>query len=446
MNKLFFENVLLPQGWAHNVSIEVDGAGVITAIKPDQSSSSSNGKIAVAGMANLHSHAFQRAMAGLGEWAGQNADDSFWSWREVMYDFVQKLRPRDLHAIASQLYVEMLEAGFTAVGEFHYLHHQADGRPYDNLIEMSEQVMNAAQQVGIAQTLLPVFYQYGGFGNQAINDHQKRFANDTERFLALVKKAHGKANGRNMIGIAPHSLRAVSPESLKEVMAASSNYPIHIHIAEQVKEVEDCIAWSGARPVQWLLDNVEVSDRWCLVHATHLNDNEIDGIANAKAVAGLCPITEANLGDGIFDGVKYHGKWGIGSDSNIRICVAEELRTLEYSQRLRDLKRNRLTKPHQANGRALFDKATKGGAQALGQPMGSLQVGKMADIVSLDAHHPALIGRMNDNWLNGWIFSGDAHCVKDVWVSGKHIIKQGRHPKRQSVVESFAATMQYLMQ
>ena len=447
MNKLFFENALLPQGWARNVLIERDDAGIITAITPNHPSQTINGKIAVAGMANLHSHAFQRAMAGLGEWAGETANDSFWSWREVMYRFVQRLRPQDLHAIASQLYVEMLEAGFTAVGEFHYLHHQADGTPYEDLAEMSQQVMAAANDAGIAQTLLPVFYAQGGFDGAKISENQKRFYNDVERFQKLVEKARSAATGRNIVGIAPHSLRAVTPISLKELLAANPNHPIHIHIAEQVKEVEDCVTWSNARPVQWLLDNADVNDRWCLVHATHLDEGEIKQLANSNAVAGLCPITEANLGDGIFEGVKYsgaQGKWGVGSDSNIRICVAEELRAYEYSQRLRDLGRNCLAKPNQATGRALFDAAALGGAQALGQSMGNIAVGKSCDIISLNAHHPALIGKADDDWLNAWIFAGDKSCVHHVWVSGKQQVRDGQHIKRQSIVENFATTMQYL--
>ena len=447
MKKLFFENVLLPKGWGRNVQIKVDDAGMIAAITPDSPAQASNGTVAVAGMANLHSHAFQRAMAGLGEWAGKTANDSFWSWREVMYQFVQRLRPQDLHAIASQLYVEMLEAGFTAVGEFHYLHHQTDGTPYDNITEMSQQVMAAANQTGIAQTLLPVFYAQGGFGAVEINEHQKRFYNNTEQFQILVEQTRSAATGRTIVGIAPHSLRAATPESLQQLVAANPQHPIHIHIAEQMKEVEDCISWSGARPVQWLLDNIAIDGRWCLVHATHLNDTEVSSLASSNAIAGLCPITEANLGDGIFEGVKYQdaqGRWGIGSDSNIRICVAEELRSLEYSQRLRDLGRTRLAAPAQANGRALFEAAAEGGAQALGQSMGTIEIGKACDIVSLNHHHPALIGKQDDGWLNGWVFAGDAQCVRDVWVNGKHQVQEGYHPNRQSIVENFAATMQYL--
>ncbi len=450
MNQLFFENTLLPEGWAQNVLIETDDTGMITTITPDSPipSSGTDGKIAVAGMANLHSHAFQRAMAGLGEWAGSDKSDSFWSWREVMYRFVEKLRPQDLHAIASQLYVEMLEAGFTAVGEFHYLHHQPDGNAYDNLAEMSQQVINAAEKTGMAQTLLPVFYANSSFGGAPTQAAQKRFHNDPDAFLNLAEICRNALpNARHKVGIAPHSLRAVTPETLNYVLEATLKGPIHIHIAEQVKEVEDCIAWSGARPVEWLYEHCEVNKRWCLVHATHLNEEEVKLLAQSNAVAGLCPITEANLGDGIFKGTSFQehqGRWGIGSDSHIRIDLAEELRSYEYSQRLRDLGRNRLAGTNQATGRNLFDSALKGGAQALEQSMGSISIGHYGDIVSLDATHPVMLGKSGDDWLNSWVFAGDKSCVKDVWVSGKRTVKEGHHHAKENIRNAFAKTMDYL--
>lgn len=447
MSKLFFDHALLPDGWAQNVLIGVGADGCIASVesgaeKPQEGGS---GKIAVPGVANLHSHAFQRAMAGLGEWRGEN-DDSFWTWRDVMYRFLARLRPEDVRAIATQLYIEMLEVGFTAVGEFHYVHHKPDGTPYDNLSEMADQIQAASEISGIGLGLLPVFYTNGGFGGQPVGGAQGRFANDPEQFAKLVGNC--RIAGRNTLGIAPHSLRAVTPDSLARVLDANPNGPVHIHVAEQVKEVEDCIAWCGERPVEWLLNHQDLTERWCLIHATHMTDEETRRVAQSGAVAGLCPITEANLGDGIFNGVTFesaNGKWGVGSDSHIRIDLAEELRSLEYSQRLRDLGRNRMTETGKANGRSLFDAAAAGGALALRQNMGAIETGKCCDIVSLEDSHTALIGKSGDDWFNGWTFSGDGKCVRDVWVSGKKMVAEGCHISRNEVVRKFSSTMEHLL-
>jgi formimidoylglutamate deiminase len=449
MPVLFFDHAYLPAGWASDVRIETDANGKIIAVASNQPRPplGSDGCIALPGMVNLHSHAFQRAMAGLGEWAGATMDDSFWRWRETMYRFVRQLRPEDVQAIATQAYIEMLEAGFTTVGEFHYLHHQPDGTPYDTLSEMSQRLLAAAIDTGIGQTLLPVQYQYSGFGAAPIGDGQRRFYNDPERFLLLAEACRAHATDRIVVGVAPHSLRAVSPETMQHMLDATASGPVHIHIAEQHKEVADCLAWSGARPVAWLMEQYDINSRWCLVHATHINDAERHAIAASGAVVGLCPITEANLGDGIFDGVAYQragGAWGIGSDSNVRIDVAEELRSYEYSQRLRDRQRNRIAAPHQATARCLFDTALQGGAQALGQAVGSLRVGQWCDVIALDKQHPALTGKQGDDWLNAWIFSGDATCVQHVWASGKHVVKDGAHIQRGRARTAYAACMDYL--
>ncbi len=450
MNNLFFRNALLPDGWTRNVLISVDAAGRIAAIAPDSTvpESGTDGDIAVPGMANLHSHAFQRAMAGLGEWRGTGAaaTDSFWTWRDVMYRFLDRLGPDQLKAVASQLYAEMLEAGFTAVGEFHYVHHQIGGDPFDDPAEMSAQIMAAVGTAGIGLTLLPVFYANGGFGGAPLAGAQLRFDTDPDSFLDIVAacRDHASISSRTTVGIAPHSLRAVTPESLDTVLAATSDSPVHIHIAEQIMEVEACVGWSGLRPVEWLMDHCTVDDRWCLVHATHMTLDETKMLAASGAVAGLCPITEANLGDGIFDGVGFAragGHWGVGSDSNIRIDLAEELRGLECSQRLRDLGRNRLAGEGRANGRTLFDAARAGGAQALGQSMGALAVGHWCDVVSLDADHPLLVARRDDDWLNGWIFGGDRSCVRDVWTSGRQMVSGGRHIARAEIARDFAGAM-----
>ncbi|NNF77813.1 MAG: formimidoylglutamate deiminase [Rhizobiales bacterium] len=447
MSKLFFNNALLPSGWARDILIEHDAEGWITGVSADAAmpETGSSGHIAVPGVANLHSHAFQRAMAGLGEWRGTN-DDSFWSWREVMYRFLGRLRPEDTEAIATQLYVEMLEAGFTAVGEFHYVHHQPDGQPYDNLAEMAHRIQAAAAQTGIGLTMLPVFYANGGFGGQPVGGAQMRFSNDVERYLKLRQTI--VVSGRDGLGAAPHSLRAVTPETLSDVASNTPSTPIHIHISEQSKEVEDCLSWSGQRPVEWLLDHQPVDQRWCLIHATHMTDAETQGAAAAGAIAGLCPITEANLGDGTFNGVVFNqagGQWGVGSDSHIRIDLAEELRSLEYSQRLRDLGRNRLAANGAANGRSLFDAAAQGGANALQQNMGALEPGRICDVVSLDHAHPVLIGKSDDDWLNSWIFAGDSRCVRDVWVAGSHVVADGRHRSRSTARTAFAKTMEHLL-
>ncbi len=448
MGKLFFRHALLPQGWQRNVLIEYDDRGIISGVS-DNSPTPYNGidgDIAVPGMANLHSHAFQRAMAGLTEWRGMNdATDNFWSWREVMYNFVTRLRPEDVQAISAFAYMEMLESGFTAVGEFHYLHHQPDGSAYDNLCEMAERIMSAANETGIGLTLMPVLYAHSGFGGADIENKQRRFYNDKDRFLQLMEgcRTTAAADNRVIVGIAPHSLRAVTPVELNEIVAANPDCPIHIHIAEQLQEVNDCISWSGARPVQWLLDSFTLDERWCLVHATHMEKSEYEKLAKSGATVGLCPITEANLGDGIFAGMGYHkagGGWGIGSDSNIRIDMAEELRSYEYSQRLSKHTRNVISQNGQATGAALFTAAAMGGAKALGQKMGEIAVGNHCDIATLDSNHPALIGRSGGDWLNSWIFAGDSSCVRDVWVSGKKVVSEGRHKNRAAIISNFSKT------
>ena len=449
MNSLFFANALLPDGWARNVTVEVDGAGRIADVSPNKGRRAPAGQIAVPGMANLHSHAFQRAMAGLAEWRGTASDDSFWSWRDVMYRFLQRLDPDDVRAVASQLYVEMIETGFTAVGEFHYLHHQPDGTPYSDLAEMARQIVAAARSASIGLTLLPVYYQYGGFGGRPVEGAQSRFANDPDRFARLRDDCISmtRDNARTVVGVAPHSLRAVTPDSLAGIVSQCGGQPLHIHVAEQMREVEECRTALGAAPVEWLLDHHAVDENWCLIHATHMSDTETAGLAASNAVAGLCPITEANLGDGNFNGVAYHGaagRFGIGSDSNVRVDLAEELRMLEYSQRLRDRGRNRIAAEGMSNGRTLFDAAAFGGARALAQPMGRIARGHWCDLVSLGADHPALAGKRDDDWLNGWIFSGDRTCVADVWIGGNHIVQDGRHVSRAPIAAEFTRTMERL--
>ncbi len=443
MARLFFDHALLATGWQCDVVVETDAAGWVCAIATDQRAAGAahHGGIAVPGMPNLHSHAFQRAMAGLAETRG-GGEDSFWTWRRVMYGFLENLNPDDLQVIATRLYAEMLEAGFTSVAEFHYLHHDPRGQPYADLGAMCGAVCAAAADTGIGMTLLPVFYAQGGFAGRPPEAAQRRFLNDPGRFQKLLARARAllAANDDAKLGIAPHSLRAVTPESLNQVLSMEYDGPVHIHIAEQSKEVRQCLHWSGQRPVEWLLNHADVDRGWCLVHATHMTAVERRRLAKSGASAGLCPITEANLGDGIFDAVRFAedgGSFGIGSDSNIYIGVAEELRTLEYTQRLRDHGRNCIAGGFDSTGRGLYEHALEGGRRATGREVGVLRVGSRGDIVELDAHHPALACRQEDGWLDGWLFAGDNRAVRNVWVGGRQVVTEGRHGGGEAGLTAF---------
>jgi formiminoglutamate deiminase len=445
MTTIFAEQALLPAGWQDNTRIVTDGGQILSV---EQAASPAPGDehhaIVLPGMPNLHSHAFQRGMAGLAETRGPSAD-SFWSWREVMYRFALAITPEQAEAVAAQLYVEMLEAGFSRVGEFHYLHHDLDGWSYANIAEMAERIAAAASATGIGLTLLPVFYAHSGFGGAAPTDGQRRFVNDLDGFAALLEgcRAAVKDMPGAVVGVAPHSLRAVTPQELAAVAAMMPDAPIHIHIAEQMREVEDCIAWSGARPVEWLLANAEVDRRWCLIHATHMLDAETVAMAKSGAVAGLCPITEANLGDGTFSAalfVEHGGRFGVGSDSNVLVGVVDELRQLEYSQRIFHRQRNVLAEPGQSNGRNLFTRAVAGGNQALCRAESGIAPGAAADFVSLDATHPTLAGKSSDAILDAWIFANGA-AVDCVWVNGERVVSQGRHFARDAIAEKFKTAM-----
>jgi formimidoylglutamate deiminase len=445
MTRLWFEQALLPEGWADHVAIDVADGRIAAVSAGTLRQGEAFAGAAVPGLCNLHSHAFQRGMAGLTERRGGTAD-SFWTWRETMYGFLVRLTPDDVEAIAAELYAEMLEAGFTSVGEFHYLHNGVDGAPYDDPAEMAARIAAAAEATGIGLTLLPVLYETGGFGGEPAGAGQRRFVNDFDSFVTLVERSKAAVAPLPdaVVGIAPHSLRAVTPGSLDRAVEAFAGGPIHIHVAEQRKEVADCLAWSGKRPVQWLLDTQPVDERWCLIHATHMSEDEIAGVPARGAIVGLCPATEANLGDGIFEGVAYlraGGRFGVGSDSNVRISAAEELSTLEYGQRLRDEARNCLALQSGSTGRQLHDRAAAGGAQALGRRTGAIAAGLAADIVHLDRDHPALVAARGDTWLDGWIFAGGNGCVADVWSAGRHVVRQGRHVAREAIAPRFADVM-----
>ena len=449
MTALHFATALTPDGWVRDLRVTVQ-AGVIGSAAPDSAPRSGDERhaIGIPGMANLHSHAFQRGMAGLAEVRGTHAD-TFWTWREVMYRFALAMDPDQAGAIAAQAYVEMLEAGFTRVGEFHYLHHDRDGQPYGDIAEMARRIAAAAAETGIGLTLLPVFYAHSDFGAAPPAPGQRRFLCDLDRFARLLEgcRAATAALPGAVSGVAPHSLRAVAPDELSEVVRLAGSGPIHIHAAEQVKEVEDCLAWSGARPVEWLLDHAEVDRRWCLIHATHMTPDETTRLAEAGAVAGLCPVTEANLGDGIFNGPLFAtrgGRYGIGTDSNVRIGVAAELRQLEYAQRLRDRARNVMAGGAGSTGRTLFGSALIGGAAALGPAPAGISAGAPADIVSLDPEHPALIGRDGDALLDSWIFAGGSDVVDCVWSQGRKVVERGRHTLRDAVRARLTAAVQRL--
>lgn len=448
MAAIFAEQALLPDGWRDNVRLTL-ADGRITAVQPGAAAAAGDERHAILlpGMPNLHSHAFQRGMAGLAELRGPSAD-SFWSWREVMYRFALSMTPDQVEAVAAQLYVEMLEAGFSRVGEFHYLHHDRDGKPYANLAEMAERIAAAAGETGIGLTLLPVFYAHSSFGGAVPNEGQRRFINDVNRFSRLVEKCRESVRALNqaVVGVAPHSLRAATPEELTEVAALAPDGPIHIHVAEQVKEVEDCLAWSGARPVEFLLANAKVDKRWCLIHATHMTDTETVAMARSGAIAGLCPITEANLGDGTFAAPLFRehgGRYGVGSDSNVLIGLPDELRQLEYSQRLAHRARNVLAVAGGSTGRALFDAALDGGSVALGAGISQIAAGASADLVSLDPKNPSLAGKSGDAILDAWIFAngGKVDCV---WVHGLKQVSGGRHVKREAIAERFRSVMRAL--
>lgn len=433
---LWFERALLPDGWAERVRVTF-ADGLVASVERDADPDFRDQRHAIGlpGLPNLHSHAFQRAMAGLTERRGQTAD-SFWTWREAMYRFVDRITPDDLAAIAAQAFVEMLESGFTRVGEFHYLHHDPDGTPYSSRAEMGAAIARAADETGIALTLLPVFYAHGGFGEQAAGHGQRRFLHDVDGFAALLEASRDAVRGLPdaVVGIAPHSLRAVTPEELAALVPLAGGAPIHIHIAEQVKEVDDCLAWSGARPVAWLLDHAPVGPDWCAVHATHMTADETARLAATGAVAGLCPITEANLGDGLFpapDWLAAGGAFGVGSDSNVLIDAGEELRLLEYGQRLAHRGRNLLAPgPDASTGGALFRGALTGGAQALGAASG-ITVGNSADLFSLSGDDPRLSGANGDAILDGFVFAGAR--PDRVWRRGVEVVANGRHRARDAV-------------
>ncbi len=448
---IFATKALLGERWAHDVRLSI-ADGRIAGIEEKTAVQSGDLRVdaLLPALSNLHSHTFQRAMAGMTEHkvAGR---ESFWTWRETMYRFLEHLTPDQIEAIAAQVFVEMQEAGFAAVGEFHYVHHQKGGTRYANLAELSQRIMTAAQETGIGLTHLPVLYTYGGAGEKPLAGGQLRFGNSVERFALLLEECRSAAEALPndaVVGMAPHSLRATSPVDLKQALQFAGSNPVHIHVAEQPKEVADIRGWLGARPVEWLLANMPIGRNWCAIHATHMTTEETKGLAQSGAVAGLCPITEANLGDGSFNGPQWiaaKGRFGVGSDSNVRISLMEELRMLEYSQRLRDLSRNVLVPGQGSVGSFLYAEAAKGGAQALGRDAGLIADGKFADLVAIDSQHVSLCGLKDEQLLDGLCFAAGDTVVTDVWSAGRHQVKDGRHVAREKVAVRYRQVLKELV-
>lgn len=445
--KLFAEKILLADGWQHNKTLVIEN-GVINQVIDGKALDAQVAKgPVIPGMINCHSHAFQRAFAGFSE-QGSEGKDSFWTWRNVMYKFLAQLSAENAETIATQLYIEMVKSGYTRVAEFHYLHHDVSGQPYQELATMARAIFNAAKTTNIGLTMLPVMYQFSGFGAQAPNEGQQRFINSTEQFNQLVSDCFAltKDYSNTNVGIAPHSLRAVDKQGIEQAVAhvrsLDANAPIHIHIAEQQKEVNDCLAHYGKRPVQWLLDNCQLDKNWCLIHATHIDDSELHGMVAQQAIAGICPTTEANLGDGIFptdDFLQAGGVMAIGSDSHISVNPIEELRWLEYAQRLAKQQRALLaTSETPSVGLNLWQQANKGGALSTNSNSGELAVGKQADLVVLDQNDLALYAHDEQHLLDSAIFATQRSPVRDVMVNGQWVVENRIHRYEQQSQQAFA--------
>jgi formimidoylglutamate deiminase len=443
MTSYFADHAWLPEGWGDRIRIDVDAQNLLRVdVVDDAKPVGRIGRYVVPGMPNLHSHAFQRAMAGLAE-RQSDPSDSFWTWREIMYAFASRVGPDELRAIAAQLYVEMLKVGYTQVCEFHYLHHQPDGVPYADPAEMSLALIEAAREAGIGLTLLPTLYMTGGFDGRVLSERQRRFGHQVDAYLRLVERLRANESHTVRVGVALHSLRAVPEDAMRAVLASGlvDAAPIHIHIAEQIGEVQDCLSLRNARPVEWLLDHAPVDERWCLVHATHMSETEIGRLARTGAVAGLCPTTEANLGDGLFAlkaWLDADGVIGIGSDSHISVSPVEELRWLEYGQRLVTRHRNiAVSASSESVGETLWGDSLFGGARASGASIGGLEKGMRADWIVLDDDAPTLAARDSDSLIDSFIFSGNVNLVRDVMVAGEWVVRGGRHRDEERIAARY---------
>ncbi len=441
MTVIWAGQALLEKGWARDVAIKIDGSGHIESVTPGSAPAGNRYGIILPSPVNVHSHAFQRSMAGLTEKRGPDPLDSFWTWRQLMFRFLDRLTPDHVEAITAFVQMEMMEAGYSTNVEFHYLHHQPGGVPYANLAEMSDRIIAAASRTGIGLTLLPVHYQYGGLDKRELGAGQVRFGNDFERFVRLHEMAATSLKHLppdSTIGVAPHSMRAVAPGDIARARALGG--PLHMHLAEQVAEVEEVEMALGMRPVEWVLENMAPDQNFCFIHCTQMEPHETAGLARSGAVAGLCPITESSLGDGIFDGIRWMGEGGaiaIGSDSNIRISLSEEMRTLDYSQRLRDRSRAALATAEYSTGRRIFDAINAGGAKAAGRKTGRIAPGMLADLMALDAGHVDLAGRGGDALLDSYIFAGDDRMVTNVWSAGRLMVRDGRHVLHDEITSNY---------
>jgi formimidoylglutamate deiminase len=447
-----FSAAWLPGGWRRNVVVSVDPAGDLVDVAPDDVVTTARliSGVAIPGMPNVHSHAFQRSMAGLAERRSAQADmgDSFWTWRETMYEHASRMSPECLNAVAAQCYADMLKAGYTAVCEFHYLHNQADGTQYAERGAMCQALIDAAATAGIGLTLLPALYQTADFGGAPPTARQRQFVLATDQYLDLVdelSRAHAQSS-QVEVGIALHSLRAVPAEALRTVLTSlPASKAIHIHIAEQEREVTAAQQHLQARPIEWLLEHARVDRRWCLVHATHATHAELEAVAATDAVIALCPTTEANLGDGIFPlqaWLAAGGAFAIGSDSHISLSPAEELRWLDYQTRLTTRHRNVLaTEGEPSSGALLWRRACSAGTRATGRNIGALEAGRRADIVVIDSNAPLFAGRSEDELLDTFIFAGTGHEVRDVMVAGRWLVQEGRHFAETAIAAGYKRAM-----
>ena len=447
---IFSQRARLADAWAENVRLTISD-GQIEKIRIGVKPENADIKVdtLLPALANLHSHSFQRAMAGMTEYRSAGREN-FWTWRELMYRFLDHLTPEDISTIAALTFMEMQKSGYASVGEFHYIHHQKSGHAYDNPAELSERIIEAANLTGIGLTHLPVLYTYGGLQNQTLEGGQLRFGNSVDdicKIVSISQKTIGLLPADARVGIAPHSLRATSPSDIQEFLNCYTDMQVHMHIAEQTKEVSEVVEAFGARPVEWLLEHHAVDTKWCLIHATHMTQAETIGLAKTGAVVGLCPITESNLGDGIFDGpifLKANGKFGIGSDSNINISLTEELRTLEYSQRLRDQQRNVMIQGDGSVGEALYLGAANSGAQALAREAGSITPGKLADLIAIDSSHPSLCALHDIQLMDGLVFAAKDTVITDVWSAGRHQVRNGMHVAEDTIKASYFDTISTL--
>ncbi|MEM1406538.1 MAG: formimidoylglutamate deiminase [Bacteroidota bacterium] len=453
MKKYRFKGLLQNSGWLEDVSVSVDEKGLITAIDQNHESTEFVSGLALPGFQNAHSHAFQYAMAGLTENHGaESAHDDFWSWRETMYQIALMIDPEELESIATMLYSEMVRHGYTHVAEFHYLHHDKDGKPYSNLAEHGDRLVAAAQIAGIKITLIPMFYQTGGFG-KVPGSRQRRFISKTVEDYHRLWEASKKVTERcksASIGYGIHSIRAVEARDIKKVVGHDQfSGPFHIHVAEQLKEIEDCLSFYGNRPVEWLIDNTPLNENCHLVHATHLIKNEIKAIATRGACVVLCPSTEGNLGDGIFPLHKFQelgGRWSIGTDSHIGLNPCEELRILDYGQRLTSHRRNTFTYSNKSDHTLYaFDQMLSSGRAAMGHlSKGYFELNSPFDAVIFDAKQPLLANTAREYWLPTLLYSADASWIKGTIIDGRWVVENNLHKDQEKIRPAFTKALKKL--